>query len=294
MAVLIEGMLGAGDCIRQRAIVKYWLNQQEQVFVKTPWPGLLEDLPVHCIPVPTGLRTQAKNAKREEARYSPVRPIGNVRKVRVWYTHDGIRQTGSFLKATLLNTGTPMTETDYSLPVPSTWGTPRILALPWTKPIMVVRPLCDRNEWGGTHTRNPDHATYRALFNSIRGRFFVVSIADLEANKEWLSDGPLDCDVAFHAGELTFQEMAFLTRGAALMFASPGFYVADALAPFLAIDPIVPDACFSDVCTHSKAIDMPSALHRLKEFSNACLRDRQVIPQPAEVEPEGLAQAVSQ
>ena len=65
---------------------------------------------------------------------------------------------------------------------------------------MVLRPLVERTEWRGCAARNPDPVAYAALYNSIRDRFFVVSLADLVPGvEEMVTD--LDADICLHKGE---------------------------------------------------------------------------------------------
>lgn len=55
--IYIDGMLGMGDTIYQRAFVK---QLPAGTFIKTAWPELYEDLPVNAVRSDTALRTQRK------------------------------------------------------------------------------------------------------------------------------------------------------------------------------------------------------------------------------------------
>jgi len=160
-----------------------------------------------------------------------------------------------------------------------------------TKPIMVYRPLVERTEWEGCRGRNPDARAYYDILYSLRKDFFVVSVADLVPDKEWISGVPIIADVELHHGELTFEEMAALFGYADLVFSSPGFapLLAQAVgtpsitvfgghessmtikdgakfAPTLGIDPIEPCNCFDHRHAHKKAINVPLAINRALTF----------------------------
>jgi ADP-heptose:LPS heptosyltransferase len=159
---------------------------------------------------------------------------------------------------------------------------------------MVYRPLVDRpSDWTGCNARNPDHAAYAALFRSIRDQFFVVSVADLKPNYEWIVGERVEVDAVVHAGELEFEALAALISLSGLVFCSPGFaaVLAQAVAtpvacifggyersafffagaksaPVLGIDPIHPCECFSHAHDCRKTIDLPAATERLGLFAS--------------------------
>jgi hypothetical protein len=267
------------------------LMLQNVVYLDTPWPSVYHDLVgprlVLVRPAAATLRTQAKNLRREAAQYQLERAPKQVRMVRTWYTPEDVRRAGSVLGA-MAQAAQVQGELDFRLPVPVAWsqGLPVV-----HKPIMFYRPLVSRTEWGGCDSRNPEYDSYYALFNTIRDRFYVISIADLEPRKEWLVGHPIEADLEFHHGELTFELLAALARRASLVFCSPGFAVPLAQAvgtpvvcvfggyensssfsagakftATLGIDPMVPCSCFSHTHAHKKQIHMPSALHRLQDF----------------------------
>ena len=215
-------MHGLGDNLHQRAVVREFAKTRE-VWLETPWPQVYHDLPVRCLPLDSRLRTQRRNIERVQRLYAheDQRPY---KRVRLWYTHDGIRQAGGFLAAMCAESGVP--NGDFSLPIPQAWHD---MARAWIdewrvdRPLMLYRPLVERREWIGCAARNPDAAAYVALAKSIRERFFVVSVADLEPNKEWAVSDPLGADVECHAGELRFEVLAALAARAALVWCSPGF-----------------------------------------------------------------------
>jgi hypothetical protein len=204
--ILIQGMHGLGDNVHQRAVIRHLLADGETLWLKTPWPCLFHDLVgdrLRLLDPGATLRTQRKNSSRERDRYAGhAPPPAQWRALRVWYDYGAVRATGSFLAGMIKTTlRRDASAADTRLPVPPAWrakadaliGHPR-------KPVMVLRPLVERTEWAGCKARNPDWLAYAALFNSIRDRFHVVSIADLVPRVEWLVGPPLDADVRLHAG----------------------------------------------------------------------------------------------
>lgn len=296
--LLVGGLHGLGDNIRQRAIVRQLMRDHE-VWLESSWVSVYHDLigqGLKVIHKPTRLRTQAKNAKRESSLFSRQRPPIGARAVTVNYPPAEVRRHGSVMAAMCAATKTDAASADFRLPIPPAW---RAKASVWLekwnpdRPIMLYRPLVDRpSDWGGCNARNPDHAAYAELFRSIRDRFFVVSVADLAPGKEWIVGERVEPDAKCHAGELEFETLAALTSMSAIVFCSPGFagVMAQAVgtpvamtfggyersqfffagakdAPVLGIDPVNPCECFSHAHACRKTIDIPAAKQRLGVFA---------------------------
>lgn len=296
--LLIRGMHGLGDNLRQRAIVRQKM-QTHEVWLESSWVSVYHDLiadGLRVIHKDTRLRTQAKNARREASLFSRQRPPAAARTVQVWYPPAEVRSTGSVLAAMCKAAECDAATADFRLPVPAAW---RAKAQAWvdrwhpTKPIMIYRPLVDRpSDWTGCNARNPDHEAYAALFDAIRDRFFVVSVADLVPGKEWMVGLGCEADAICHKGELEFETLAALTAMSGLVFCSPGFaaVLAQAVgtpvacvfggyekssfffagakdAPVLGIDPINPCECFRHDHACRKAIDLSAAVERLQDFA---------------------------
>ncbi len=296
LPIAFHSMHGMGDNLHQRALVRR-LMTSSTVYIDTPWPSIYHDLVgpklVLVRPAAATLRTQAKNLVREASLYHTSLMPRPARSVGTWYTPEEVRQFGSVLGAMAASVKLGG-ELDFRMPVPVRWQTAldaKVL-LPTTKPIMFYRPLVSRTEWGGCDSRNPEYDAYRDLYEAVRERFYVVSVADLEPRKEWLVGHPADVDLTLHRGELSFELLAALAARAALVFCSPGFAIPLAQAvgtpvvcvfggyensssfsagakftSTLGINPITPCSCFSHTHAHRKAIDMPSALHRLQDFA---------------------------
>jgi ADP-heptose:LPS heptosyltransferase len=264
----------------------------------------LIDCGLKVIERPTLLRTQQKNAERERDRFCRRRPPAGIRTVSVGYPVQRVNALGSILAAMCAHTGCDYRQADFRLPIPPGWhARAAALIAQWrpSKPIMIYRPLVDRTEWGGCSARNPDADHYAELFDAISSKFFVVSVADLVPGREWISGRARVADVELHRGELDFETMAALFARAALIFAAPGFAVLLAqavevpsvcvyggfehprsnaggarFAPYLPIVPINPCACWRHGHACNKRIDMPRALHALKEFADGAA-DRPAI-----------------
>lgn len=305
--LLVNGMMGLGDCIHQRAVIRQ-LMERNEVWLQTPWPSLYADLAgegLILLPAQTTLRTQAKNIARQAALFADRRPTAGMRVIDTLYRD--LRHT-SFLGAMLKKCGCDLASADFRLPVdPEAERTVRRMVRAWhaTKPLLVYRPLVERGEWGACAARNPDHAAYARLFNEIAPDFFTVSIADLDGEHEYMVGERVKADVECHLGEFDVETLAALMANAALVYCSPGFalimaqavgtpviavfgghenarhYIDTVLyAPFLGINPMVPCSCFSEEHACQKAINLARALPEVRRFAAMARRDRPTGPRP--------------
>jgi ADP-heptose:LPS heptosyltransferase len=289
-SMIISGMMGLGDNLHQRAVVRAALKKNE-VWLETPWPSVYHDLPVNLLRKATGLRTQIKNAKREDFAYSTRTPV-QATTHRISYTQPDVKRVGTFLGAMAKTSGVAVEPHDFRLPVPEEWdlrlqGLLDILRP--LKPLLFYRPLVERVEWSGSAARNPDPPAYLALIRAIRKRFYVVSVADLEEGKEWIVGERFEADAVYHNGELPFELLAALAARSSLVFASPGFalILAQAVGARLVgvfgghesarfydhgdplqhwVQPVEPCECFSKVHKCQKRIDVDREAERLVRF----------------------------
>jgi len=301
--LLVRGMLGLGDNIHQRAIIRALLKQDYRISLETPWPCIYHDLAgenLRFLPRPAALRAQLKNAGREKSKFSPaVPPHHTWPTIHISYNRDRIERTPSrtFLEAMFQTAGIgdEYANADMSLPIPEMWAADAdALITGWqtAKPILFYRPLTARPEWRGGELRNANVDQYAELITMVRDSFFIMSVADLEPNREWIVGPQLIPDVAFHRGELPFDTMAALMARAALVYTSSGFpavlgpavgtptvsiqggfeparWHADGArwAPYLGIDTMAPCSCSGQCHTAcSKLIDMPRARAAIAEF----------------------------
>ena len=298
--ILVTGMFGIGDNLHQRAPIRD-LMLSHDVWLETCHIALYHDLVAQglkLLPRPTRLRAQARTIATERTRYAFAarRPSLDAERRKIWYNKPEIDKYGSILGAMYgcLNLQVPA-KPDFRLPIPSAWqANIRRLIETWprmSKPLMVLRQIILRKEWDGAN-RNPDPIAYRRLVEDIRDRFFVVSIADLAPNLEWILGPELPADVKLHAGELDFETMSALFAEAALVVSPAGFapVLAQAvgtpgvtvyggresyrttqaagahLAPSLGIDPINPCDCQSNTHHCDKTLNLAAARGSLADF----------------------------
>lgn len=285
-AVCVHGMHGLGDNLHQRGVIRA-LSERHDVWLDTPWPSLYHDMPdVRVFSTGTRLRTQAKNLIQERVMLGrPARRFEH--QIRVASPPQFIRQHRSVARAMAAFCGVDLA--DWRLPVPTSWS--HGLELPTDRPIMVYRPLTVRREWTGAVTRNPDADHYASLYQRIRARFYVVSVADIYPPHEVLDGPEQDADLKLHGGQLGIRQLVALWKAADLVFTSPGmglvmaqavgtpyiatfggyemaysFSAGEVYAKHLNIEPINPCDCCSHTHKCDKRIDMPAAYARLDAF----------------------------
>lgn len=167
--IYIDGMLGMGDTIYQRAFVK---QLPAGTFIKTAWPELYEDLSVKAVRSDTTLRTQRKNEFRSSAKFYP--PPSPRQTKRIFYGPDDLRR-GSIFDAMRHQFGV----------MPATLDLPSFGPAQFThqKPIAVIRPATVRSEWR-SDSRNPDPDYLLRASRILRKHFCVISVADLQDGEE--------------------------------------------------------------------------------------------------------------
>jgi ADP-heptose:LPS heptosyltransferase len=156
---------------------------------------------------------------------------------------------------------------------------------------MIYRPVVLRKEWD-SRLRNPDPQHYEDIYRAVRDGHYVISIASLKTDVEWIVGREQDADLKIHDGTLEMWEMAALFAEADVVFCNAGMapVLAQAvgtpsivvyggresfrtsqragahLAPTLGIDTIDPCDCHSHTHNCCKTIDVPKALVRVREF----------------------------
>ena len=295
--LVVRGMQGLGDNIHQRALLKQLMTEHD-VWLESCWVAPYVDLigqGLKIIRKPTPLRTQLKNAEREAKQFTTIAPPLHAPHKAVWYQPGEVRDRGGVLAAMCANTGCDYASADFRLPIPNAWmqRADALISL-WNakQPLLIYRPLVERKEWSGCAVRNPDVGSYIRILNSIRDKFFVVSIADLAPSFEWMTSPPIGANVTLHNGELDFEIMAALFARATLVFCSPGFAVILAQAvetpvicafgryeraysfsggarfsPYLGIEPINPCDDFKHGDNGDKTIDLSAAIPRASIFT---------------------------
>lgn len=208
--MIIHGMKGLGDNIYQRAFIK---QLPAGTWLETPWPELYQDLPgLHLLRPDTKLRTQLKNLQRHPASRWERRPRGQV--IQVAYGREGIFPgMAQRLRC-----------------APGVMDLPDFGPPPVAGSYVVVRPVTVRAEWRAD-TRNPlpEYIASAAAEMSRRG-YRVVSVADLEPEKEWALEPLPPADVQYHSGELPVDKLLALVQGAAAVIGGIGWLLPAAIA----------------------------------------------------------------
>lgn len=220
--LVIRGLRGLGDNINQRAFLK---ELDFDFYLDTPWPELYSDIPhAKLIPCATTLRTQNKNLARQPAGRFVEAPIDNYTLLNVSY---GTRDlaVGSMYQALSRIFGGIR---------------PKSFALPQFKfpqdkvekhpKIAVIRPATVRKEWAAV-SRNPSPEYLKQASQILLEKgYYLISIADLEENQEWLLEPRPLAQLELHRGELNVEELIGLCRGADLLVGGHGFISHIALA----------------------------------------------------------------
>lgn len=290
----LQSMFGIGDNIFHIAVLRELMLKYDVTLV-TPYVSMYHDL------VAQGLKTKFE-PRDYTTSLEPDHKIDGRRDERVVtfkrldYSAQETIRCGSILAAQFASVGLQMPERpDYSMTVPQEWRD-KFRAMIGSKnksgkPLMVYRPII-RNKFWDRPSRAPDPLIYSLLYQHIRDKFFVVSIANLATGKEWIVGPEQDVDLRFHHGELDFKAMAALFAEADLAFVNPGFAPVLAqsvgtavvvvyggnessrttqapgfhLAPILCIEPDRPCDCHSPDHLCDKTITEPSAIEKLDRF----------------------------
>lgn len=208
MSLIINGMLGLGDGIYQRAFVR----QLGDVHLLTPWSQLYADMPrVKCCRPNTKLRTQAINEARPGTPWHELPPGPQVK---IHYSGEGIVRGMS--RAFGVHPG-PFDLPDFG---PS----------PVEGRYVVVRPVTVRAEWRAD-SRNPlpEYVAQAAAYARAQG-YRVISVADLADGAEWALDPLPVADVTLHKGELPVEQLLALVQGAAAVIGGIGWIVPACIA----------------------------------------------------------------
>lgn len=306
--IIVDGMYGIGDNLHQRAAIRELMKTHE-VWLITCHAAIWHDMlkqGLHLSRKTTNLRTQAKILEREKDTFpdEPL-PSGNVPRIKIWYKKEAIDQYGTIAGTLMSECGVFGKTIDFSMPVPREWiAQAQELINKWKpkKPLLIYRPIVRRKEWNGEN-RNPDPQAYAEIFKSIRDKYFVVSIADLKKDEEWIVGEEQEADVKIHDGSLHFETIAGLFARADLVYCNAGmapvlaqavgapsivvyggrecFRTTQAagahLAPTLGIDPITPCDCQSERHGCDKTIDVPAALSKVAEFVATTHKQRTLI-----------------
>lgn len=211
---VVEGMLGLGDNVYQRPVVRWLAARRGRVVLVTPWPSLYEGAPgVECAP-PNGvrLRTQAANVLRDRARFrwaAAPRPAS----VRLSYVEHQMRGIPLW-RGLCASAGMP--EREYLLELDSE----PLLGRGW----VVLHPHTHRLEWPAP-ARGPDPRVWPVVVEEARRAGRRVAAAGWIQPPDEVWDGwePADADRAWLHGELDAAELVSLHAGVDLVVTAVGF-----------------------------------------------------------------------
>ncbi|MBI0275673.1 hypothetical protein I6H07_07460 [Hafnia alvei] len=210
-------MHGLGDNIYQRAFMRFYPGN----YIRTPWPELYQGLNVRCVRSCTELRTQQKHELSSFDQYHHLK--GGVMRRRIAYGAHDLKQ-GGVIETMRRQFGVNAALT-FDLP---SFNDPHPLIPP--DRVAVIRPATVRTEWASA-SRNPDPGYLYAAADWLRKHgFFVVSVADLEPDKEWIVGDTPPADLRLHAGELTLTQLCTLYERADCVVSPVGFSVPMAIA----------------------------------------------------------------
>lgn len=217
MERLITSMNGLGDNIFQRPFVQSLLDRGDKIWITTPWPEVYDGMDVSFVRSSTSLRTQIKNQSRySESFWSKWPPTAVV--TRASYGAKELSY-GSIFDAMRRGFGVE----------PSRMSLPSFHS-PITGDYAVVRPVTARKEWCNL-SRNPypeyiETASKMLLDTGIK----VISVADLEQDKEWIVGKEPPATVQFHRGELDCRSLLGLIRHAKCVVGGVGWIVPASIA----------------------------------------------------------------
>jgi len=213
-------MQGLGDNIFQRPFIKV-LSREWDIFLETAWPELYADLPVKFVNPQTRLRTQAKNAARSKIEWAS-RPVGCKQVRRNSYVN-AFRGGRSIIAGMEESFGIKLNAADFDLPpLPPS---PIVIG----KPIAFVRPVTLRREWHNA-ARNPEPKYIADIVETLRNSHYIVTVADLEPNAEWLIGPPIRADHAFMCGELNAMDMLALLAASDIVIGGVGWIIPASIA----------------------------------------------------------------
>jgi hypothetical protein len=207
--MFLKGMLGLGDNIYQRAVIR----ELGPLRLVTPWPQLYADLPVRCVNPNTNLRTQRKNAGRDDLPwYGAPR---NTKPQIIGYGGQGtilgsLMQSVNLQRRKIVFDGPPVPKLD-------------------RKPYILIRPATVRQEWRAD-ARNPLPEYLCQAADALKDHYQIISVADLKEEHEWaVGDLPFAHET-YHKGELRLEDLLALTAGAAGVVGGVGWLAPAAVA----------------------------------------------------------------
>lgn len=213
---ILDAWEGLGDTVYLRPTIRV-LAEHHRLHVSTPWPELLEDLPVSFVRTDPQYRTQAENTQRQPDDRFVDRPRGALKLSPAvqWARRDLSIPAG-------IADSMDVRPEAFVFDLPS-FDPPA--AMP-DDPYAVVRPVTVRKEWLN-EARNPEPRYVAAAAAHVRDALDlpVVSVAHLAEGEEWALEPLPPADVTLHHGELSVTELLYLIEHATVVIGAVGFLV---------------------------------------------------------------------
>lgn len=214
--IYISSHKGLGDQIYMRPFVRALAKTQE-VYLTTAWPDLYDEDSVKLVAYEGQLRTQSENVRAQADRFVPA---PNHRAFAPSYSTALVnKRAGGLIQAL---------EKDFLVPFlpdlfrwqPPTSG--RVDQICEGSKILLYRLPTVRKEWPAP-ARNPDPAVMHwFLDRAWKEGYKIISVAHLAPGEEEPA-GPMVYDLAFHYGQLSYSEIAYLMQRADLVLSPVGF-----------------------------------------------------------------------
>ena len=212
--LVVRGLRGLGDNINQRAFLK---ELDFPFYLDTPWPELYSDFSnIQFLKCSTPLRTQNKNLARQPETLFVEPPKQDMVELQVQYGSRDLQKGSVYQKLSQIFGGVR----------PKSFDLPRFS---WPQQVercpkvAVIRPATIRKEWAAV-SRNP-LPEYLAEVSEqlIYAGWWVVSVADLEDNQEWILEPVPFANQKFHQGELGIKDLLGLCQGATALCGGHGW-----------------------------------------------------------------------
>lgn len=222
--VVVNTMDGLGDCIYTRPLIRAE-SERTTVYVHTPWPELYQDLGVRFLQKHSIFRTQQKNLARQSATRWAAPPRGAYA-VSMGYGSNDI-QKWNYTIAQSLERFLPLRGAAFVFDLPSDLPACKLRT---RKPIALVRPVTVRKEWPN-YARNcePEYVREASAQLADAG-YYVVSVADVDGNAEWLVEPAPVAHKRFERGELAVRDLLALVRAASVVVGPVGWIVPASIA----------------------------------------------------------------
>lgn len=221
----ITTMEGLGDNIYTRPFIKI-LSKRYNVYLNTVLPKIYKDLDVKFIdPKKPTYRTQQKELIKNDVSYSELPEF--YEEITCHYKGQDLLND-SIITTMYKQFDIPFSE-KLEWDLPDYWdefiSNSNSVLIPRDKKIAIIRPATIRAEWEiSTRNPNPNYISWCAKVLHESG-YYVISIADLEPNKEWLADNiNIDsADLKLHSGELGIYGTLELLKMADIIVGGVGF-----------------------------------------------------------------------